>query len=58
MLYISLPNTGIVVRFGVAYYTDPTGRPLQGYGIQPHLPNRPGLDALETVLALIAEGNY
>jgi len=53
---ISLPNTGIIVRFDVAYYTDPYGRPLQGYGIQPHYPNRPGMDALETVLAMIEEG--
>ncbi|MCL2203426.1 MAG: S41 family peptidase [Defluviitaleaceae bacterium] len=51
----SLPNTGIRLRFDVAYYTDPYGRPWQGYGIQPHYPNRPGMDALETVLAMIAE---
>jgi len=54
---ISLPNTGILVRMDVAYYTDIYGRPLQGYGIQPHYPNRPGMDALETVLAIIAERN-
>ena len=50
----SLPNTGILVRLDVAYYTDHYGRPLQGY-IQPHYPNRPGMDALETVLAMIEE---
>ncbi|MCL2203428.1 MAG: S41 family peptidase [Defluviitaleaceae bacterium] len=52
---MTLPNTGILVRFDVAYYTDPYGRPWQGYGIKPHYPNRPGMDALETVLAMIAE---
>ncbi|MCL2203707.1 MAG: S41 family peptidase [Defluviitaleaceae bacterium] len=52
-----LPNTGILIRFDVAYYTDSYGRPLQGYGIQPHYHNRPGMDALETVLAMIAEGS-
>jgi hypothetical protein len=52
---ISLPNTGIIVCFNVAYYTDLQGRPLQGYGIQPHYQNRLGMDALETVLAMIDE---
>ena len=51
----SLPNTGIMIRFDVAYYTDHQGRPLQGYGIIPHYLNRPGMDALETVLAMIEE---
>jgi hypothetical protein len=55
---ISLPNTGILVRFDVAYYTDLSGRPFQGYGIQPHYHNRPGMGALETVLAMIEEGGY
>ena len=54
-VHFSLPNTGIIVRIDVAYYTDPYGRPLQGYGIQPHYHNRPGMDALETVLAMIEE---
>jgi hypothetical protein len=52
---ISLPNTGILILFDIAYFTDPYGRPLQGYGIQPHYFNRPGMDALETVLAMIGE---
>jgi len=37
--------------------TDIRGRPLE-YGIDPHYFNRPGMDALETVLAMIAEGAY
>ena len=52
---LSLPNTGILIYFDVAYFTDIYGRPLQGYGIMPHYFNRPGMDALETVLAMIAE---
>ena len=52
---VSLPNTGIIVRMDIAYFTDTYGRPLQGYGITPHYFNRPGMDALETVLAMIAE---
>jgi len=51
----ALPNTGIMVRFDVAYFTDMYGRALQGYGIQPHHTNRPGMDALEIVLAMIEE---
>jgi len=56
-MYLTMPNTGIIVRFDVAYYTDPYGRPFQGYGIQPHYFPRPGMDALETVLAMIEEGS-
>jgi len=52
---VSLPNTGILVRMDISYFTDIYGRPLQGYGISPHYFNRPGMDALETVLAMIAE---
>jgi len=52
---IALPNSGILVGFDTSYFTDRQGRPLQGYGIQPHYPNRPGMDALETVLAMIEE---
>jgi len=55
---VALPNTGILVRMDVAYFTDIHGRPLQGYGLIPHYHNRPGMDALETVLAMIAEGAY
>jgi len=55
---ISLPNTGIMLRIDTAYYTDAFGRPFQGYGITPNIFNHPGMDAMETVLALIAAENY
>jgi len=54
---IALPNTGMLWRIDIGYFTDLEGRPLQGYGIQPHYPNRPGMDALETVLVMIEEIN-
>jgi len=52
-----LPNTGIAIYFDVFYITDERGRPLEA-GTIPHHFNREGMDALETVLALIAEGEY
>jgi len=57
-IYLTLPNTGIAVRFDIAYLTDMEGRPLQGYGLEPHYRPRLGMDALETVLAMIEEGTY
>ena len=56
--YFALPNTGIIVRYDVGYPVClHTGRPLEE-GIPPHFHNRPGMDALQTVLELIAEGAY
>lgn len=56
--YFALPNTGIVIRYDVGYpVCQRTGRPLED-GIPPHFINRPGLDALQTTLELIAEGAY
>lgn len=52
-----MPNTGIAFQFDMFYITDSRGRPLEA-GTIPHHFNRPGMDALETVLALIAEGEY
>lgn len=52
-----LPNTGIAFIFDVLYITDHRGRPLEA-GTVPHHFNHPGMDAMETVLALIAEGEY
>jgi len=49
-----LPNTGIIFYFDIFYITDSRGRPLEA-GTIPHYFNRPGLDALETVLELILE---
>jgi hypothetical protein len=56
-LYTALPNTGIVWRVDIGYFTDPYGRSLEVYGITPDVFNFEGMDALETVLAIIAEGN-
>lgn len=52
-----LPNTGIPFLFDSLYITDHNGRPLEA-GTIPHHFNHPGMDAMETVLALIAEGKY
>jgi len=52
-----LPHTGIAIHFDMFYVTDSRGRPLEA-GTIPHYFNRPGMDALETTLALIAEGEY
>ena len=55
--YLTLPNTGIIVRYDAILSLDSRGRPIE-YGTEPHYFNRPGMDALETVLALIEEGWY
>jgi len=55
--YIVLPNTGIIIRYDPTLVIDVRGRPLE-YGIEPHYFNRPGMDALDTVLAMIVEGVY
>ena len=55
--FFSLPNTGIIIRYDPGLVVDVRGRPLE-YGIEPHYFNRPEMDALETVLAMIAEGAY
>jgi len=52
-----LLNTGIALYFDVFYITDSRGRLLET-GTIPHHSNRPGMDALETALALISEGKY
>ncbi|MCL1787566.1 MAG: S41 family peptidase, partial [Defluviitaleaceae bacterium] len=52
----ALPNTGIIIRIDTALYKCHEGNILQGYGLQPHYAPREGMDALETVLAMIAEG--
>ena len=47
-----LPNTGILFRTGLSYFTDEFGRPYD-IGTVPHYFNKDGMDALETVLSLI-----
>jgi len=54
---VLMPNTGVVFYFDIFYITDARGRPLEA-GTIPHHFNRPDMDALETVLALIEEGDY
>ena len=51
-----MPNTGIIFYFDIFYITNESGRPLEA-GTIPHYFNLPGMDALGTVLALIAERN-
>jgi len=53
----ALPNTGMLIEYDFAYVYDRNGRPLSD-GIDPDYWNRPGMDALETTLALISEGVY
>jgi hypothetical protein len=53
-VYIALPVTGIIWRADIGYQTDAYGRSLEFYGITPNIRNFDGMDALETVLALIA----
>jgi len=52
--FFVLPNTGIVIRYDPTLVVNRHGKPLE-YGTQPHYLNRPGMDALDTVLVLIAE---
>jgi len=54
---INLPNTGIAFSMDLNYVTDRYGRPLEA-GTIPHIFNFEGMDALETVLALISAGEY
>jgi len=54
---LSLPNTGLFIVYDFANVFDRHGRPLSN-GIDPDHFNREGMDALETTLALIAEGAY
>ena len=55
--YLKLPYSRIRISFDHAYTVDIHGRPFID-GIVPHYLNRPGMDALETVLAMIEEGLY
>ena len=52
-----LPHTGIAFQFDLFYITDAWGRPIEA-GTIPHHFNRPGMDALETALWLIEQGEY
>lgn len=56
--FFALPNTGIILRWDIDYLTDSYGRALNEFPTTPHHSNRPGMDALETVLQLIEEGSF
>jgi len=51
--FAALPNTGILFRIDLGYTVNPCGRSLEEFGVIPQIPNAPGMDALETVLAII-----
>jgi hypothetical protein len=51
--FITLPNTGLIVRYDFGYFVDSYGRAIDEFGIMPHYLNLPGMDALETTLTLI-----
>jgi hypothetical protein len=58
MMFFTLPNTGIIAMWDISYVTDRYGRALDEFPTSPHYFNREGIDALETVLQMIAEGAY
>ncbi|MCL1987954.1 MAG: S41 family peptidase [Firmicutes bacterium] len=53
--FFQLPKTGHTISMDTFYITDSTGRNIEEFPTEPHYFNRPGMDALETVLAIIAE---
>jgi len=53
--YIVLPNTGIIWRVDIGSFTDNYGRSIEVYGVTPQIRNFAGMDALETVLAVIED---
>ena len=55
LFFLDLPNTGIVVTWDPVYFTDSRGRHAHEHYVVPDHFNRPGMDALETVLAIIEE---
>ena len=56
MSYIVLPNTGIIWRMDIGYFTDDYGRSLEVYGITPQIHTQ--MDALAIVLMAITAGDY
>ena len=51
--FAALPNTGILFRIDLGYTVDQYGRSFEEFGVIPQIANMPGMDALQTVLALI-----
>lgn len=52
--FASLPNTGVLFRIDLGYTVDNYGRSIEEFGVIPQIANMPELDALQTVLTLIA----
>ncbi|MCL1987546.1 MAG: S41 family peptidase [Firmicutes bacterium] len=53
--FFFLPNSRHSLSMDTFYITDNTGRNTEEFPIEPHYFNRPGMDALQTTLAIIAE---
>jgi len=56
--YFLLPRTGFVLQMDTFYTTDGVGRAFEEFTVEPHYFSRAGMDALETVLAIIAERGF
>jgi len=55
--FFVLPNTGLIVRHDIGYFFDSYGRAIDEFGVAPDIINFEGMDALETVLAIIEADN-
>jgi len=53
--WVSLPNSGIIFKYDPVLITDMNGVNINEFPTLPHYFNRPGMDALETTLAIINE---
>jgi len=53
--YAALPNTGILFRIDLGYTVDSYGRSVEEFGVIPQVLSFPGMDALNTVFAIILE---
>jgi hypothetical protein len=51
--FAALPTTGILFRIDMSYTVDSRGISIEEHGVVPQIANAPGMDALETVLAII-----
>jgi len=51
--FAALPSTGVLFRIDLGYTVDQYGRSIEEFGVIPQIANAAGMDALETVLALI-----
>jgi len=51
----NLPRSGIIVQYDISFSVVEGSNVPMEFGVKPHYFNREGMDALETVLAMIAE---